>query len=116
MVESLVLASLGGIAGLSLAALGVTLLQKLGNDALPRLDSVGFDPALLLFAIVVTVLTALVSGVMPSLRLARSDPNRALMQQSRSATGTRRQGRLRSGLAAAQLALRPSRCSRPPAS
>jgi predicted permease len=42
---------------------------------------------------------------LPALRLARSDPNRALVQQSRSATASRRQGRLRSGLAAAQLAL-----------
>ena len=105
MIESLVLAGFGGITGLALAALGVNVLQTLGRDALPRLDSVGFNPVVLLFAAVVTMATALACGVMPALRLARSDPNGALMQQSRSATGTRRQGRLRSGLAAAQLAL-----------
>ena len=105
MVESLVLAGFGGIAGLALASLGVDVLQTLGRDALPRLDSVGFNPVVLLFAAVVTMATALACGVIPALRLARSDPNGALMQQSRSATGTRRQGRLRSGLAAAQLAL-----------
>jgi putative ABC transport system permease protein len=105
MVESLVLAGFGGAAGLALAALGVNVLKTLGRDALPRIDSVGFDPLVLVFALVVTMTTALVCGVMPALRLARSDPNRALMQQSRSATGTRRQRRLRSGLAAAQLAL-----------
>ena len=105
MVESLVLAGFGGIAGLALASLGVDVLQTLGRDALPRLDSVGFNPVVLLFAAVVTMATALACGVFPALRLARSDPNGALMQHSRSATGTRRQGRLRSGLAAAQLAL-----------
>ena len=94
MIESLVLAGFGGIAGLALAALGVNVLQTLGRDALPRLDSVGFNPVVLLFAAVVTMATALACGVMPALRLARSDPNRALMQQSRSATGSRRQGRL----------------------
>jgi putative ABC transport system permease protein len=105
MVETLVLAGLGGVAGLALATLSVSVLQRLGRDALPRLDSVGFDTGVLLFAIVVTVATATACGVAPALRLTRSDPNQALMQQSRSATGTRRQGRLRSGLAAAQLAL-----------
>ena len=45
MIESLVLAGFGGIAGLALAVLGVNVLQTLGRDALPRLDSVGFNPA-----------------------------------------------------------------------
>ncbi len=105
MVESLVLAALGGVAGVGLAALGVRGLQALGRDALPRLDGVGFDPLVLLFATIVTIATSLACGVMPALRLAKSDPNRALMAQSRSATGSRRQGRLRNALAAAQLAL-----------
>ena len=38
LVESLVLASLGGPPGLALAALSVRALQRLGRDALPRLD------------------------------------------------------------------------------
>lgn len=105
MIETLVLVGLGGVAGLALASLGGTVLQRIGRDALPRLDDVGFDPGVLLFAVGVTMATAIACGVTPALRLARSDPNRALMQQSRSATGTRRQGRLRSALAAAQLAL-----------
>ena len=104
LVESLVLASLGGAAGLALAALGVRALQRLGSDALPRLDSARFDPVVLLTTVAVTVATALAFGVMPALRLAQSDPNRALMQQPRSATGRRRQAGLRSGLAAVQLA------------
>ena len=48
---------------------------------------------MLVFAVVVTMATALACGLVPALRLARSDPNRAIMQQSRAATGTRRQGR-----------------------
>ena len=105
LIESLVLAGFGGIAGLAAAALGMNLLKTLGRDALPRLDSMALNPIVLVFAAVVTMGTALSCGVMPALRLARSNPNSGLMQQSRSATGSRRQGRLRSGLAAAQLAL-----------
>jgi predicted permease len=105
MVESLVLSGLGALAGLGVAAVGVSVLERLGSDALPRLDGVGFDPRVLLFAAVVTIATSLACGVMPALRLIRSDPNRALVQHPRSATGSRRHGRVRSSLAAAQLAL-----------
>jgi putative ABC transport system permease protein len=105
LVESLVLAVFGGIAGLGLAALGVKVLRTLGQEALPRLGSVGFEPVVLAFAAVVTIATALICGVLPALRLVKSDPNRALTQQSRAATGSRRQQHVRNGLAAAQFAL-----------
>ena len=105
LVEALVLATIGGCAGLVLASLGVTVLQRLGRDALPRLDGIHLDPLVLVFAVVVTVGTALACGTVPALRVRRRDPRDALTQQSRLATGTRSQGRLRNGLAAAQLAL-----------
>ena len=105
MVEALVLAAFGGLAGLVVGSLGVTALQRIGRDALPRLDGLHLDPLVLLFAVVVTVGTALACGMAPALRVRRRDPREALTQQSRLATGTRRQGRLRNGLAAAQLAL-----------
>jgi predicted permease len=53
----------------------------------------------------VTLATAIACGVTPALRLSRSDPSRALVLHSRSGTSPRREGRLRGGLAAAQLAL-----------
>jgi predicted permease len=105
MVETLALAGLGGVAGLMLAWLGVTVLRRIGHDALPRLVHVGFDPSVLLFAVVVTMATAIACGITPALRLVRSDSHHGLMEHSPSATATRRQGRLRGGLAAAQLAL-----------
>ena len=105
LVESLVLAGFGGLMGLGVAAVTVSVLQALGRDAIPRLDEVGFDPVVLAFAALVTVVTAVAFGVAPVLRFAHIPPVSVLRQQSRSATGTRGQGRLRSGLAAAQLAL-----------
>jgi putative ABC transport system permease protein len=104
LVESLVLAGLGGVMGLVLATIAIRVLRVLGADALPRLKDVGFDPVVLGFAALVTLGTAIAFGVGPALRLAHVSPVRALRQQSRS-TGTRAQGRLRNGLAAAQLAL-----------
>jgi putative ABC transport system permease protein len=105
MVETLVLAGLGGVAGLALAALAVGVLKRLGRDALPRLSGFSFDPGVLMFAAAVTLATAIACGLTPALRSARSQPNQALALQSRSGTSARSQGRLRSGLAAAQLAL-----------
>ena len=104
LVESLVLAGLGGVMGLALATVAIRLLRALGGDALPRLNDVGFDPVVLGFAALVTLVTAVAFGVAPALRLAHVSPVAALRQQSRS-TGTRTQGRVRNALAAAQLGL-----------
>jgi ABC-type antimicrobial peptide transport system permease subunit len=91
LVESLLLAGLGGLLGLALAAAGVKALQTLGRDALPRLDEVAFDPVVLAFAVITTMATAIAFGIAPALRLVRMAPHHALGQHSRSATGTRAQ-------------------------
>ena len=104
LVETLLLAGLGGLVGLALAAAGIRALQRLGRDALPRLDEVGLTRPCWSFALVAT-------GDRRRVRRAAgpaprgASPVDALRQQSRSATGTRGQAQLRGGLAAAQLAL-----------
>jgi predicted permease len=105
LVESLVLAFLGGVVGLVLAGVGVRVLQAIGRHALPRLDEVGLNAEVLFFALVVTAATAVTFGIAPALRLAGTSPVEALRQQSRSATGARGLARLRGALAAAQVAL-----------
>jgi predicted permease len=105
LIESLVLAGFGGMVGLGLAGVGIRVLQRLGRDALPRLDEVGLDPTVLTFAVAATGATALAFGTLPVLRLAGAAPVQSLRQQSRSATGGRGLARLRGALAAAQVAL-----------
>jgi predicted permease len=105
LVESVLLASLGGALGLAVAAAGIRALQSLGRDALPRLDEIGLNADVLIFAVVVTTVTAVVFGMAPMFRLATLAPVDALRQQSRSATTGRGLARLRSSLAIAQLAL-----------
>ncbi len=105
LVESLVLAFFGGVVGLNLAHAGIRVLQVLGREALPRLNQVGLNADVLIFALVATAGTAVAFGVAPALRLAGTAPVEALRQQSRSATGTRGLARLRATLAAAQVAL-----------
>ncbi len=105
MVESLLLGTLGGVFGVAIASIGLRVLQRLGRSALPRLDEVGFDAVVLSFAIVVTLATTLTFGLAPALRAGRVPPVQALREQSRSSTSARGLSRIRSGLAAAQLAL-----------
>jgi predicted permease len=105
LIESLLIACLGGAAGLALAGASIHVLRDLGRDAVPRLDTVGLNLSVLIFALASTLVTAVVSGVAPVFMLARTAPADALRQQSRSATGSRGLARLRGALATAQLAL-----------
>ena len=105
LLESAALATLGGALGLALAAWAIGALRTLAGGAVPRLEDVGVNGTVVGFALLVTAVTVLAFGVAPAFRLARIAPSEALRQQSRSATATRRQGRVRNGLAAAQLAL-----------
>ena len=105
LVESVVFASLGGLVGLALAAAGVEVLSRIGHDALPRFDEVGFHPQALAFAVAATLATAVAFGIAPAFRVARVSPTRTMREQSRSATASRRQQTVRGVLAAAQVAL-----------
>ncbi len=105
LVESLVLACLGGVVGLALAVAGIRMLEALGHGLLPRLNEIGLNTNVLVFALVATAGTAVASGIAPALHLAGTAPIEALRQLSRSSTGTRGLARLRGTLAAAQVAL-----------
>ena len=105
LAESLVLASIGAAAGLGLTAVGLRVLERLGRDALPRVDAVRLDTGVLSFAIVAGVVTAIAAGVLPLLRLVRTSPAAALHRQSRSTTESRGVTRLRDAFAIVQIAL-----------
>ena len=105
LVESLVLACLGGVVGLALADAGIRMLEALGHELLPRLNEIGLNTNVLVFALAATAGTAVASGIAPALHLAGTAPVEALRQLSRSSTGTRGLARLRGTLAAAQVAL-----------
>lgn len=110
LTESVTLAFAGGIVGSALAIGLVQLLQALGavlprrdlytgsGLSLPRLEEVGVDATALVFAIVASVLTGILFGVIPAVRQSRADTARTL----RVGTGT---ARMQSVLVVAQLAM-----------
>jgi putative ABC transport system permease protein len=101
VVESLVLAVLGGAAGLAVGAGLVRILLALLPPDLPRLSGVGLDGPVLVFAAVLTLATAVFFGAFPVLSLARRLPAADLRDGTRT---TGRAGWARQALVTAQLA------------
>lgn len=105
LIESLLVAVLGGTIGSILASFGVHALLSVSPDALPRAEEVSFDARLLLFGIGLTVMTSVLFGGWPAWRASRVDPSDALRDGSRGNTGGRRERRGRSLLVASQVSV-----------
>jgi putative ABC transport system permease protein len=103
LTESVLLAALGGAAGVFVAVLGVRGLVALSPPGLPRTDAIRVDGAVLLFAAAVSTVIGLVSGLIPALHAARTDPNHELQHGSPRTAGRHR--RTRSVLVVAEVAL-----------
>ena len=89
VTESLVLASVGGAAGLVLAIAGVRVLKAAAPTSLPRLASASIDTPVLVFALAASALTGLVFGILPALRATRRAPRDDLAEGGHSAAGSR---------------------------
>ncbi|MGH9782421.1 MAG: ABC transporter permease, partial [Candidatus Acidiferrales bacterium] len=80
----LLLASVGALAGFLLAAWTVALVAKFNPD-IARLGGSVLDARVLAYTIAVTVLTALICGILPAFSASRMDLNRALKEASTGA-------------------------------
>ena len=89
LTEALMLSLVGGTAGAAAAYAAVRLLMRMGGSDLPRMDSLTFDGRVLLFVAGTTVLTSLVVGVLPALRMANTDISPLMNQSGRSVRGSR---------------------------
>ena len=83
LTESMLIAGLGGVAGLLLGAWGIKTLSRLIPGTLVRLDQLTLNVPVLLFALGITALTGLLFGLLPALRTARTNPNISLKQGGR---------------------------------
>lgn len=105
LTESIVLAGVGALVGVGVAALGVRALMALGASKLPRLDAVTFDSRVLLFALAVLAVSGLLVGLAPAIRLARTDVRTLMNEATRSATGGRGTARWLGAMTVAEIAL-----------
>ncbi len=107
LTESLLLSSLGAVAGLGLAH-GILRALSLATPDLvartmPYADELALDRPTLLFALGATVVTAIVFGLLPALQVARSDVLSQLRDAARGTSAARR--RLRQSLVTGEVAL-----------
>ena len=105
LVESVVLALIGGAAGLLLAVWGMDFLRTLAANSLPPTVVVGLDARVLLFTLGVSVLTGLVFGFAPAIQASRTDLNSSLKEGGRSQAGGVVRQRVRSSLVVSEVAL-----------
>jgi len=103
LAEALLLAGAGTILGLGLAWLGLHELLVIAPASLPRLQSIGVDKTVLVFAILTGLAAAAIFGVIPALRASRTDLMQVLRTSGRSVTpGT---SLLRNGVVISEVAL-----------
>src|SRR5262245_2860972 len=100
--ENLLVALPAAALGALLARAGVTLLLRLDQTNLPRLNVIKVDVRALLFACGLAVLVAVALGLLPALRFAGQDLPKGLKESGRGQTSG---GRLRGLLVAVQISL-----------
>jgi putative ABC transport system permease protein len=105
LTESLVLAALGGAAGLVLAAWGIQALPSLAPSNLPRLTGVRIDTSVILYTSLASLVTGLVFGAAPALQSAAATAGEFLKERGRAGSQGARGRRLRAAVASAEVAL-----------
>jgi predicted permease len=104
--ESLLLSVLGGGTGVLLAVASMRVVRSTGTAlSLPRLEDVGVDVPVLLFALGITVFCALFVSVLPLLRARRVSITQVLRRVGTGPAGGRAPQRVRSALVVSQIAL-----------
>lgn len=90
LTESMLVGLLGAALGLGLAQFLITIVGKLGLDAIPRLDQASVNGQVFFFAVGLGLVSTLLAGLLPAVRAAQVDIQRVLRQGGRSATGLAR--------------------------
>ena len=101
----MLLALAGGVLGLLLALWGVPALMSLNESNLPPAAAIGIDGKVLGFTLLLSLLTGLVFGLAPALRVARTPLQEILKEGGRGAAGDRGGLALRRGLVMATVAV-----------
>jgi putative ABC transport system permease protein len=105
LVESILLAVLGGGAGFALAAVGIHALVAASPAIIPRVASVTLDGGVLAIAVIISAATVIVFGLLPALRAARVDPVETFRDGDRASSDGRGRARVRNALVASEFAL-----------
>ncbi len=105
LAESLLLAFLGGIAGLTTAAITLKAVLRFVPGNLPRLGEVAIDWRVLGFALLISVATGLLFGLVPAIHASKAGLASTMREGSRGSGYGAAAGRMRDALMVSQLAV-----------
>lgn len=105
MVESILLAGAGGLAGLLLARWALSVMVRLIPQSVPRLAEATMDARVLGFTLLISIATALLFGFGPAISVWRLSLHDVLKSASKTASATSGSMRSRMLLVTAELAL-----------
>ncbi len=74
LTETLLLSIAGGLAGIWIARNAIGWLVRMAPANIPRLDEVRLDARVLIFAVAISLCTAILFGLLPALRIIRAEP------------------------------------------
>jgi predicted permease len=104
LTESMLICLSGGMVGVGLAFLFLRILPRLDPGNIPRLNEASLDWRVLLFALVASLLTSLITGVFPAVGASRLQLTESLKAQGTQGR-TAGHSRLQSGLIIVQTAM-----------
>lgn len=105
LTESLLIAMLGGGAGLLVANGGIKALVALGPKGIPRMHMVSLDWRTFVFTLSAAALTGVLFGLAPALQVSKINLNESLKEGGRGSSGGSRHNRLRGLLVVAEVSL-----------
>ena len=105
LTESLFLSLLGGMAGLAILFCVKGFLLQILPDSLPRLNEISINWAVLLFALLASLVAGAIFGLAPALHAGRLDLTQMLKLEGRGSTGSGEQVRTRRVLMVTEFAL-----------
>ena len=105
LIENLMLAAAGGIAGTAAGVAAIRALSASATPGVPRLDEITIDLPVLVFTAAVSMTAGLLFGIVPAWKLSTGDPGDAMKDEARSATAGARVTRFRDLLVIAECTL-----------
>jgi predicted permease len=89
LTEATILALIGGALGLAIAAAGTKLLLNALATTLPRTEEVSVDMRVVLFTLAVSLLTGVLAGLIPAVKISTRHFNQTLKEGGRGASAGR---------------------------
>jgi predicted permease len=105
LTESILLSFIGGVLGLAFAAWSVDVLIRMGAGSIPRTEAISLDGRVLLFTFSISLVTAIIFGLLPDMRGSGIDFQHAMKEAGYSTSEGHARRAIRHGLIVGEVAM-----------